>query len=74
LPSDIQAKVRKAYRLWKNDPGHPSLQFKKIGKVWSARVDDKYRVLAHIVDDTAYWFLVCAHDEYEQVLREFRKK
>jgi hypothetical protein len=33
----------KNFRLLKTDPSHPSLHFKKLGKVWSARVGLHYR-------------------------------
>jgi len=39
-------RVRKAYKLWCRDHSHPSLEFKKVGKVWSARIDEYYRALA----------------------------
>ena len=73
LPAEYQRRARKAYDLWSKNPGHPSLHFKKIGKVWSARVDSNYRVLAHVVGDTAYWFWIGPHTEYEIVLSQYRK-
>lgn len=30
LPAEIQQQARDAYRLWKRDPSHPSLHFKKV--------------------------------------------
>ena len=38
LSEDIQSLARKNYALLKANPHHPSLQFKKIGHLWSARV------------------------------------
>jgi hypothetical protein len=73
LPRDVQGRVRKAYHLWRQDHGHPSLHFKKIGKVWSARVDSNNRALAHVVGDTAYWFWIGPHDEYEKLISQYRK-
>src|SRR5216117_1232370 len=35
LPKEVQVRARKAYHLWRQNPRHPSLHFKKIGKVWS---------------------------------------
>ena len=72
LPPDIQQRARKAYHLWQKDHSHPSLHFKKIGKVWSARIDDNYRALAHIIGDTAYWFWIGPHTEYEILLSQYR--
>jgi len=73
LPAEIQHRARKAYQHWRQNPCHPSLHFKKVGKVWSARVDDNYRVLAHVIGDTTYWFWIGSHAEYERLLRQYRK-
>src|SRR5271168_3808505 len=69
LPFEVQARTRKAHRLWRENPRHPSLHFKKVGKVWSARVDDNFRVLAKVNEDTAYWFWIGPHLEYERLIR-----
>jgi hypothetical protein len=73
LPKDIQDRARKAYRIWKDDHRHPSIHFKKVGKVWSARIDENYRVLAHIVKGHAYWFWIGSHDEYERLIKKNAK-
>lgn len=73
LPPETQRNARKAYRLWKEDPRHPSLHFKKTGKVWSVRVDEAYRALGHLVDDTMHWFWIGGHDDYEQLIRNAPK-
>ena len=39
LPKEIRDLADRCYTLLKADPGHPSLHFKKIGVLWSARVD-----------------------------------
>ncbi len=33
-------------KLLKDNPFHPSLHFKKIGRFWSVRISDHYRALA----------------------------
>ena len=73
LPLEMQIRARKAHRLWSRNPGHPSLHFKKVGKVWSARVDDNFRVLAKVKGDTAYWFWIGPHAEYERLISQYRK-
>jgi hypothetical protein len=30
LPHAVKAQARKAYRLWRQNAAHPSLQFKKV--------------------------------------------
>ncbi|MBM3838527.1 MAG: hypothetical protein FJ398_11290 [Verrucomicrobia bacterium] len=70
LPPEIMAKARKAFRLWKKSPYHPSLHFKKVGDYWSARVDRKWRVLGRMHNDILYWFWIGPHDEYERLIAE----
>ncbi len=69
LPPDVKAKTKKAYQLWQQNPSHPSLHFKKVGKnLWSSRVSCGYRALALKKGDDYYWFWVGDHDEYDNIL------
>jgi hypothetical protein len=43
---DVQRLADKCYALLKQDPKHPSLNFKKVGRFWSVRVGLHYRALA----------------------------
>ncbi len=73
LPAEVQSRARKAYRNWRENPRHPSLHFKKVGKVWSARIDDNFRVLAKIEGDASHWFWIGPHAEYERLISQHRK-
>jgi hypothetical protein len=68
LPAEIKARARMTYRLWRQNPRHPSLQFKKTGNVWSIRVGGGHRALALLEHDVFYWFWIGAHDEYERLI------
>ena len=68
LPREIKARVKLCYRLWRMNPRHPSLQFKKAGQVWSVRIGGGYRALAVLSEDTFYWFWIGDHDEYERLI------
>jgi len=46
LPKPLQQLAGKNFALLKSKQAHPSLQFKKLGDYWSARVGRSYRVLA----------------------------
>lgn len=73
LPQRVGAKARKAYRLFQQDPQHPSLQFKKghpSQPYYSARVDDQYRVVGIQSNGTMVWFWIGHHDEYERLLAQ----
>ncbi|MBI2437621.1 MAG: hypothetical protein HYV36_02250 [Lentisphaerae bacterium] len=67
-PPEIKARAKIAYRLWKHNPRHPSLQFKKVGNMWSIRIGGGYRALALLDRDTFYWFWIGMHDEYKRLL------
>jgi hypothetical protein len=69
LPAGTQRAARKQYRLWLQNPRHPSLQFKPIGELWSVRVSQDYRALALMEGDTCFWIWIGTHDEYERILR-----
>ena len=50
LPAEVRTTADKNYALLKDNPHHPSLHFKKVGPLWSARVGDQYRVLGKDVE------------------------
>lgn len=69
LEEDTKRGARKAYRLWKQNPFHPSLRFKCINRqenVWSIRITRGYRALGIFEGDTVTWFWIGGHDEYER--------
>lgn len=72
LPDRIQRLARKNYKLWKEDPSHPSLQFKLVGKhktVYSVRVGIGWRALGLKVNDAIVWFWIGSHADYERLVR-----
>ena len=68
LPAGIQKLADHAYALLKEDPRHPSLHFKKVGRFWSARVGAHYRALAVESDDGLVWFWIGSHADYDRLL------
>ncbi len=70
LPQTTQKLAKKNYVLLKENPKHPSLHFKKTGKLWSARVGKNHRALA-IEDSEGYiWVWIGNHAEYERLLNK----
>jgi hypothetical protein len=67
LPEEIRALADKSYELLKNDPRHPSLHFKKLGKFWSARVGLHHRALAVEVEAGMLWVWIGTHAEYDRL-------
>jgi len=72
LPASVQEQAAKAYALWRSDPYHNSLQFKRVSQrqpIYSARVSLDYRVLGLLENDHIYWFWIGAHAEYNELLQ-----
>jgi hypothetical protein len=58
--------------MWKENPRHPSLHFKRVDDeepIYSARVSDDYRVLGILEGDTIVWYWIGSHDKYEHLLK-----
>lgn len=68
LPSDVRELADKNFKLLRSDSRHPSLHFKKVGKVWSARVGSHFRALATEVDDGYLWFWIGSHADYDGLI------
>jgi hypothetical protein len=71
LPAEVQARARKNYRLWRQDPSHPSLHFKRAHTkepVYSIRVGRRWRALGLLEEDAISWFWIGSHSEYDHSL------
>ena len=69
LPPELRRLAIKNYQLLRRDAHHPSLQFKRVGRYWSARVGLNYRALAVPVEDGVLWFWIGAHAVYERIIK-----
>lgn len=70
LPEAVRWRARHAYKLFRQNPGHPSLQFKKVndGNVYSVRVGLGYRALGVLEGSEIAWFWIGPHAEYERLI------
>lgn len=71
LPQSVQAQARKNYRLWKQNPAHPSLHFKRIHtqeSLYSVRIGRGWRALGLLEGETITWFWIGSHAEYDQLV------
>jgi hypothetical protein len=59
----------KSFEILKSNPQHPSLRLKRIGRLWSARVNDDYRVLGLDHPDGIVWIWIGNHDDYERKIK-----
>lgn len=69
LPDAVQRLARKNFELLKENQAHSSLQFKKVGKFWSARVGRTYRTLAVEDNSDFIWVWIGHHSEYDQLIK-----
>ena len=69
LPVPVQQLADRNYELLKQDPKHPSLHLKKVGRYWSVRVGIRYRTLAVDVDDGLLWFWIGSHADYDKLIK-----
>ena len=72
LPQAVRAVALKNYRLWRKNPLHPSLHFKRIGPFWSVRVGMEYRALGREKDGVLYWFWIGHHRDYDRLVSRGR--
>jgi len=70
LPPEIQGLARKNFALLKDNSDHPSLQFKKVGNLCSARVGKAYRALAVEEDEGFVWVWIGHHKDYDQLIKK----
>jgi hypothetical protein len=71
LPIDIQSQARRAFKLFRTDPRHPSLRFKKVdveSNVYSVRIGLGYRALGFMEGPEVVWFWIGSHAECDQLL------
>lgn len=68
LEPETRRLADKNFALLKADPLHPSLRFKRVGRLWSARVGLNHRALCVRRDDDCVWFWIGTHAEYDHLL------
>jgi hypothetical protein len=74
LPANVREQARRAYRLWRSNPSHPGIQFKRIHStelIFSARVGLGWRALGILEGDTVTWFWIGSHAEYDTIVSRF---
>ena len=75
LPADVQKQARQAYRLFIENPHHPSLRFKSIHPtrpIYSARICLNYRAIGIREGDDMIWYWIGSHAEYDKLIQQFK--
>jgi hypothetical protein len=77
LPQEVREQAARAWRIWRQNPFHPSLQFKCISQkhaAWSIRIGIHFRALAYREargsEDMVTWFWIGSHSEYDKLISE----
>ena len=71
LPADAQQEAKRAYKLFRANPAHPSLQFKKLqgeSEIFSVRIGLGYRALAVMKRSRVIWYWIGSHAEYDRLV------
>lgn len=71
LPGEVQKLAIKNYHLWRSDPNHPSLHFRRLqgnADRYTIRVGDHYRALGRLSADTMIWVWIGTHTEYDRLV------
>ncbi len=71
LPLEVQRDAKRAYRLFRSNPAHPGLQFKKLEgerDIYSARIGLDYRALGVMRQDRLVWYWIGNHADYDRLV------
>jgi hypothetical protein len=72
LPAEAQKLADEKYRLFQQDPSHPSLEFQAKGKVWTVAIGRSYRAIARRLGNDLHWVWTGSHEDYNNVLRRLK--
>jgi hypothetical protein len=73
LPERVKNLARKNYLVWKENPYHPSLNFKEIKSgtnIYSVRIGIGWRALGITKDDCIIWFWIGSHSDYDKLIQK----
>lgn len=72
LPEEIRQRARQNYRLWKDNPQHPGLEFKRVHSrqpIYSVRIGLGWRAVGLREGETLIWFWIGSHAHYDNLLQ-----
>lgn len=76
LPNEIREQAKKVYKLFNENPYHPSLHFKRIHSsrpIFSVRITVNYRAVGIITNEVIIWFWIGSHSDYDKLVKNVRK-
>jgi len=72
LPREVQRQAKAAFKVFKSNPKHPSLYFKKLPPhedLWSARISLDYRAIGRWRGDVILWLFIGSHADYDAMIK-----
>jgi hypothetical protein len=76
LPEDERQRARQSYKIFQENPHHPSLRFRQVHPtrpIYSARVGTHHRVVRIRDGGEIFWYWIGSHAEYDQLLRQLSR-
>jgi hypothetical protein len=73
LPGHVRQQARDAYQLFRQNPSHTGLRFKKVHPdppIYSSRVGIGYRAVGALDGNTVVWFWIGSHGDYDKFLKQ----
>ncbi|HEY6201044.1 MAG TPA: hypothetical protein VI231_20755 [Candidatus Binatia bacterium] len=77
LPAEVQRQARRAYRIFRQNPNHPSLRFKPVHParpIYSVRISSDYRAVGVLEGHEIVWYWIGSHADYDRLLSQGRRK
>lgn len=71
LPEHVRRQARFAYKLFRDNPNHPGLRFKRVHPtlpIYSVRIGLGYRAVGVLESDTVLWFWIGTHADYDLLI------
>jgi len=71
LPVDVQEKAKHAYKIWTDNPNHPSLHFKPVHEtepIYLVRIGLYHWAPGVKELNTVIWFWIGTHEEYNNLI------
>jgi hypothetical protein len=68
----VQRLAVKSYHLWRSNPSHPSLSFRRLAgskSLFTIRIGEHHRALGYLADDAVTWVWIGSHAEYDRMVR-----
>lgn len=74
LPREVRRQARAAYDLWRENPHHPGLHFKRVHSkepIYSVRISRSWRAIGlQRGSNQIIWFWIGTHAEYDRLLSQ----